>query len=231
LFDESEKLYREAGHPVHAAEAMRQHGLAAGLLGDYRLATALLEQTLVVFKEAGYVLGIARSLEFLGETKYFQGDTEQAVSLLEQSLTLCREFEITEYRVLSMLNLGKVFRASGDYLRASNLYKESLVHAKETGYKKTVVACVHGLGLVCAFLNHPERAARLLAAAETLAEHFPLRPPLGPEKADHDRALAAVRAALEDGAFRTAWAEGRAMTLGQAVEHALDAGTEPTGNG
>jgi hypothetical protein len=39
--------------------------------------------------------------------------------------------------------------------------------------------------------------------------------------AEHDAALAAARAALGEEEFDRAWAEGEAMTLEQAVEHAL----------
>jgi hypothetical protein len=37
-----------------------------------------------------------------------------------------------------------------------------------------------------------------------------------------DESVAAVRPALGDQAFATAWAEGRAMTLEQAVAYALE---------
>jgi hypothetical protein len=95
--------------------------------------------------------------------------------------------------------------------------------------KPAVLECVRGLGYVSAFQNHPVQAAQLLAAVEALMEgmDFVLRP----EKADHDRALAAVRADLDDGAFRAAWAEGRTMTLEQAIENALDVGIKRESGG
>ncbi len=41
---------------------------------------------------------------------------------------------------------------------------------------------------------------------------------------DHDRGVETIRSQLGEAALRTAWAEGRAMTLEQAVGYALDAG-------
>jgi len=41
------------------------------------------------------------------------------------------------------------------------------------------------------------------------------------ERPDYDRAVAAARAQLGEVAFSSGWAEGRAMTLEQAVENAL----------
>ena len=39
----------------------------------------------------------------------------------------------------------------------------------------------------------------------------------------YDRSLGAVRDLLSEGALAAAWAEGRAMTLEQAIEYALAA--------
>ena len=62
---------------------------------------------------------------------------------------------------------------------------------------------------------------RLLGTAQTLREAIgsPMAPPDRPLVA---RAVAAARRSLGDDAFSTAWAEGRALTLEQAVAYALD---------
>jgi hypothetical protein len=64
------------------------------------------------------------------------------------------------------------------------------------------------------------RAARLFGAAETL--HAGIRFELSAaERAEHDQAIAAARAALVEEAFAAAWAEGQAMTIEQAIQLAL----------
>ena len=42
------------------------------------------------------------------------------------------------------------------------------------------------------------------------------------DRADYDSFVSAARGALADAAFTAAWNEGAAMTLEQAVEHALE---------
>jgi hypothetical protein len=66
-----------------------------------------------------------------------------------------------------------------------------------------------------------ERAARLFGAAEELREAggAPL-PSAG--RANYERDVAAVRAALSEVDFTISWAEGRGMTMDQAVEYALE---------
>ena len=219
LFEESENLYRDMGDNENAANELRQRGHVAAFRGDYPLATALLEQALAVFKGVGNREGIVRSLHFLGETKHYQGDAKQAVSLLQQSLALGRELESGESNTYTQISLGNALREAGDYGRASSLYKESLAFAKEQGIKRAALECLRGLGRASASQNQPEQAARLLGAVEALREgmDFSLRPVEG----DYDRSVTAVRAALGDVAFAAAWAEGRAMTLEQAIEYAL----------
>jgi hypothetical protein len=41
------------------------------------------------------------------------------------------------------------------------------------------------------------------------------------ERADYERNLDAVRAALDEDAFTAAWADGQAMTTEQAITYAL----------
>ena len=65
------------------------------------------------------------------------------------------------------------------------------------------------------------RAARLFGAAESL--YIPLRFEMSAkERAEHDQAVAAARAALGEEAFAAAWEEGKRMTLEQVVNYALD---------
>lgn len=67
-----------------------------------------------------------------------------------------------------------------------------------------------------------ERAARLLGSAVALHEATGSDMFASPSDcADHERVLSTVRTALGDDVFAAAWAEGRAMTLEQAINCAL----------
>src|SRR5436853_427788 len=79
---------------------------------------------------------------------------------------------------------------------------------------------VDAFGQLAAAEHQPARAARLMGAAEALHEALHIPVPYC-SRADHDRAVAAARAALGEEAFAAAWAEGRAMTLEQAIAFAL----------
>jgi hypothetical protein len=66
-----------------------------------------------------------------------------------------------------------------------------------------------------------ERAIRLLGAGEAFCETLGARPPVAVAAA-YERTLAAGRAALGGAAFAAAWAEGRAMSLDEGIEYALE---------
>jgi hypothetical protein len=71
--------------------------------------------------------------------------------------------------------------------------------------------------------SHWERAATLLAAADTILERFRLlyRVVDPSSYAEYTRRVAAVRAQLSEQSFARAWATGRAMTRVQAIAYAL----------
>ncbi len=111
----------------------------------------------------------------------------------------------------------------GDYRRALALYQESVALARRFEWKEGIAQCLVGIGGVASAVGQAERAARLLSAAETLLDSIGLSLAAWPEvRADFDRYVAAARAQLDEATFKAAWAEGRAMSLDQAIALALE---------
>ena len=221
LLEESQSLYRDVGDREEMAHALRHRGHLAARQGNYPLATVLLEEALTRFQEIGAKEGVAYSLRHLGVTKHYQRDTGQAVELLERSLALFREIEDVQGTAYALTGLGSALRQEGNHARASDLFRESLALSRKHGIKWATLECLYGLAGVSACQGQPERAARLLGVAEVLRGAIDYSLPL-PDQTDYERSLTVVRAALSDAAFAAAWADGRAMTLEQAIEYALN---------
>ncbi len=83
------------------------------------------------------------------------------------------------------------------------------------------VACLPGLAAVAAARGRTREAVRLFGAVEALLEQLGTSLERN-ERADYDRYVAAVRTELDQAAFDTAWAEGRNLSLDQAVALALE---------
>src|SRR5262249_30763010 len=130
----------------------------------------------------------------------------------------------------ALCSLADVLAAQGDPDAASALYWESLglyrklpdpAVFRKFGPQRGIACCLEGLAKVAAATGDPERAVRLLGAAEQLRQAIGASPSV-PEAAEHGRLVASLQAAQGEAAFATAWAEGQALPLEQTIMCALD---------
>jgi predicted ATPase len=221
LFEENLATYRELGNKEGIHSSLQGLGEVALSQGDYGAARALHEETLAMSRELGNKSGIAWSLYHLGSVVHAQGDYGAARALLEESLAICRELGNKRAIAWSLGQLGMVARRQGDLGPARAHLEESLAICRELGDKLESARGLEELAAVAVTQGQHERVARLFGAAAGIREA--MRAPLPPaERAEHDRSVAAVRTALGEEAFAAAWAEGRAMSLEEAVSHALE---------
>ena len=83
-----------------------------------------------------------------------------------------------------------------------------------------ISACLDGLALVMCLTGQYERAAQVTGAADGLRDSIAGRvSPL--TRPDYDRLLTCLTANLDETTLAAAWAEGRVMTLDEAVAYAL----------
>ena len=108
----------------------------------------------------------------------------------------------------------------GDYDGAHVLLEESLTILRELGDRRSIAEGLEALASVDTGETDEERGARLWGAAETLRETIgsPQRPA---DREKQERMVAVVREKMGVDAFAFAWAEGRTMTMEQAVAYAL----------
>jgi class 3 adenylate cyclase len=117
-------------------------------------------------------------------------------------------------------SLGLVAFDQHNFEEAHSQYKEGLRTAKELGNVWFGVFLVEAFAGLIAAEGQYVRAARLFGAAEAHRKITGLPLPLF-HRSDYDRPVAIIRAGLKEEAFSATWAEGRAMTLEQAIEYAL----------
>jgi hypothetical protein len=118
-------------------------------------------------------------------------------------------------------NLAYIAQHQQDYQRARSLFAEGLANSQELDDKHSIANCLAGLAGILAILGQPHRAACLFGAAEALRDitGSQIQPA---DRPDYESNIAVTRAQLDLTTFEMAWAEGRAMTLDQAVEFALE---------
>lgn len=190
---------------------------------DYAAARPILEESLAIWREVGVLEGIADTLNQLGTVAHGQGLEEEAIMLLEESLALSRKIESKTYTAMVLDNLGECLQTHGDNERAERLFREAIILEQEISYYHGIAWSLCGLGGVAGEQRKPERAARLLGAAQawrkSVGEDLSAWPYV---LNDYARWEDTARAQLDEEAFATAYAEGQAMTLEQAVKYALE---------
>jgi predicted ATPase len=227
LLEESAALFGQAGDQRGTAIALTGVGIAAMKRGETERARTLLERALELYRGLSDTWGTAQLLPYLGMLALGQADGARAMEYFDEGLALAREIgdRLAVYK--SLYNAACAAQAQGDYARATALYDEGLMLSDELGDRAGAAYCLEGLAGVAGARGEPERAARLLGAAEALLETVGMpRYPYVPDRASHQRVVAAARARLSEPAFATVWAEGRAMTLDQAIAYALSDGPD-----
>ncbi len=224
VLEESLAIFRELGDRPHVADSLLTLGIVACRQGDYPRATRLLEESLTLFRESEDERGIASALNNLGIVARYEGNYHRAVALHEESLALLEELGDKGGIGFSLYILGLAAHCQGYHERALTLLKRSLTMQRELGDRGGIARCLEGLAEVVCSQGKHERAGRLFGAAEALREV--IGAPLPPsDRSDYDRHLNVARDALGEEAFTTAWTQGRAMTLEQAIAYALDEGS------
>jgi predicted ATPase len=220
LFEESLKLWRELAHKQGLALVLQHLGFMAHRLGQYTAAKMRYEESLAIWREIGGQWGLAETLGLLGNLAYWEGDYARARLLQAESLSIKQQLSEKRGLAFSLWSLGKVAYAQGDYPAARSLYTEAITMMYQLEDKGGVPFVLEAFGYLALAEKQPQQAAQLLGAAEALREITgSLLPPIS--RADHERDVAEIRARLSIEAFAAAWAEGRAMTLDQAVTYVL----------
>src|SRR5262249_2202277 len=113
----------------------------------------------------------------------------------------------------ALSNLGYIALNQANRPLARQRFESSL--EQNPANKGLTALCLIGLA---GLTQPPERAARLLGAAEP--NRHQLATPA--DQADHERIVAAVRAQLGAPTFAACWEAGRTMTLAEAAALACD---------
>ena len=146
-------------------------------------------------------------------------------------LPLAREHLLEMVRISRLLgrqvgeNVGlsepaHIDRLAGDFPAALAGYRHIIVAGKDQGNRGAVAHQLECFAYIANARAQPERATRLLGAAQTL------RTELRSQMMDHDRAefdsqVAALRAALDPASLDQAWAAGRALEMDAAIAYAV----------
>ena len=224
LYEECLAVRQEAGDRGGAATALWCLGYSASEAGDQAAARAWLEKSETILRELND-WRVAYPLSALAVADYLQHDYASAKGRLAEALRFQRQAGHRLGIARSLTTIGMIAHDEEDIEGARDALMEALRLLHDLGNRHHLCQALEGLAAVARVLQGDEAAARIWGSAERMRENIacPIAPSWLPW---YEREVTAARAAVsDDAAFDFAWNQGRAMTLDQAVDFALNIGS------
>jgi predicted ATPase len=217
---EAVALARQAGDDYVLAVAFNNLGVAYRAVGDNEQAAAHYEAGLEVRRRIGDVSRIALSLHNLAWVAYLAGDTNRAHELYSEAADLAAGIGDKRHICFANGGLAEVAFHDRRWEEAEARNRETLRLARELGSKAVVADALLRAAALAAAGGDAVRAARLAAASQgepvpAYHEHLAI---------DAQReAIEQARSSVGTDVWERALAEGRALSLDEAVAYALSA--------
>jgi predicted ATPase/class 3 adenylate cyclase/DNA-binding CsgD family transcriptional regulator len=130
------------------ARALQVAGRLAYLRGDYALAAARHQQSLLAHRTRGDDAGAALALHSLGDVHTYQEDYEPAAALFQESLTTYQAIGNTVGTAAVLNSLGVLARNRGDMASAREYFDESLAIYRTVDDRRNMALLLNNLAKV-----------------------------------------------------------------------------------
>jgi predicted ATPase/class 3 adenylate cyclase len=144
-------------------------GKVAWMREDYKRATQLREESLVLSREMRDTWGLASSLFGLALVSQYRGNSERATKLYGESRDLFREWGDKQGLAFCLHNLGMMAISQGDLVRAAKLTEEAMALLRELGSRGDISLSLSNLGWIALLQNDLGKAVDLYKQGLALA--------------------------------------------------------------
>jgi non-specific serine/threonine protein kinase len=220
--EEAVALARDVGDKFLLGSALANlAGVLAITQGDLERVRSYHKEAFELLRESGSHWVIAMTTFGYALFTSMQGNYAEARSQFESCIPLFTELKDRHRLAMLRSELAHLERREGHFEMAKSLYHDTIQEWQRIGHRAAVAHELECFALIAKVHEEDQRAARLFGAAEILREHIhiPMNPP---ERMEYDREVNDLHANMDETAFAKAWAEGRALTMEQAVEYALE---------
>jgi len=172
------------------------------------------------------LIGGSLSIQFgflnlgMGMGVRFQGRFDRAQQYLEEGLRIFKHIGHKGMIAASSSEIAHTQRAMGNYTEAKKTYRETIKVFQDYGNRPAVAHQLECFAMIAVAEEEPQRAAKLFAAAEAIREVTGHKR-TDEEEAEETQFMSRLRAMLPEPEFNTLWAEGKSMTMEQAIQFAL----------
>jgi len=156
----------------------------------------------------------------MGLDEAARGNYETARKILEEGRDAFKRFRDVQFQMVMTSELGHIERHTGNLAQARLIYRETIAGWQKLGNRSALAHELECFGFLALAAGDPQRAARLFGSAEALREKI-ATPMTDWERAEYNQSMTQLRSSLDEKALNLLWAEGRDMTMEQAVQFAL----------
>ena len=174
-----------------------------------------------ILNKAGFPADSVYTNEFMIDQAVKRGDMEEAERYMKAAMEII-EARRDNYMLATMQSMfAHALRGHGDLDKAIFYYRRTIRLWQDRGHRAAVAHQLECFGLIAMAQEQPARAIKLFSAAEALREvSSSVRTP--DEQKEFDDAKSSLQSHMNENQFNSLWAEGRSITIEQAIEFAID---------
>lgn len=213
-----------AHNDVHnCARALSMIGLNLIKEENFAEARPVLEESRTLFQQAQDEWGAAFSLFLLGWASFVQNDLTSALPIIAQAYAIFKILGERYFMCVALRYIGITQIRLGNFKQGLEALRDSLILAQQLQSKYEIAAAFYRWGQAAQYLGNPARTVSLFWAAKNAHDTIGMGVWTQGLDAEFDAVLERCRAVLGEATFVKAVELGRAMTMEQAIEYALEA--------
>jgi tetratricopeptide (TPR) repeat protein len=156
----------------------------------------------------------------MGMDESVRGNYATAKRIFEDGRKMFKRIGSINFQLVMQSEIGHVERHTGKLSQAKAIYQETIKGWQEIGNRSAIAHQLECFGFLAISDEEPQRAIKLFSAAEALREKIQA-PRVEHEQAEYEQSVAQLRAMLA-AKYSALWAEGRSLTMEQAIQFALN---------
>jgi hypothetical protein len=221
IMDEALGAAEESKDPYAIGMAYGMYGTRLMMTGKYDdESRALVAKGLVALKGSENQFGHTMVLFGMAMGARFNGRFEEARAQFTPLVPRFRSMGDHHRSNMIRSELAHMERIEGHHEKAIPIYHETILEWKRLGHRAAVANQFECFAFIAKAHEQPEHAAKLFGAAEALREIINIQM-TDMERVEYEREVADVKANLDEKVFESLWAEGKSMTMEQAIGLAL----------
>ena len=189
--------------------------------GDFAKAYAIHERACELLKEYGNRWTYAITLYGLGNIAIALKDFDIARKKFNLAMQIMQELGSKRNVVMIQSDLAHILRYEGNYSGAMASYRGTIQEWQRIGHRAAVAHQLESIAFISKALEQADKALRLLGAAEALREKIGIDM-TSQEREAYEKEVADLKVNMDEKEFTSLWTEGRSMTMGEAIELAVE---------